>query len=333
MTATLAETYQELFHYTDIAGLKGIIESQTLWATHAAFVNDTTEIKLFRERLPDILKPAVAKRITELARIPANQSLIRQHGGNQNAVEELSTHISKIMFDSLHGTQGTLPYVEPFVTSFCTAATAKIARHGLLSQWRSYAEQGGYAIVFDTLGLDALLKEEAGRWPRNSLFAGDVIYSDNEEKLRFELDQQLNAITASITQWLKVPQNPETLENTYSALIQCACLFKHWGFREENEVRIVSVLPGKELAEAHRAHAPEAAMKQRWNFIRAGMAVPCIHLFEGLTRLPNEPLPITRIIVGPHWNKNERRRAAESLLEQHHLNIQVSVSEIPYVGH
>jgi hypothetical protein len=39
--------YQELFHYTSAAGLVGIIESQRLRATHAGFLNDASEIKVF----------------------------------------------------------------------------------------------------------------------------------------------------------------------------------------------------------------------------------------------------------------------------------------------
>ncbi|MGB9429581.1 MAG: DUF2971 domain-containing protein [Gammaproteobacteria bacterium] len=333
MTTTIAETYPELFHYTDIVGLKGIITSQTLWATHAAFLNDATEIRLFKERLPEILKPVVADGIAELARIPANQALIVQRGGNQKVVEESATGIATGMFNALLGTQDTPPFVEPFITSFCAATTEQIAQHGLLSQWRSYAKEGGYAIVFDTVGFDLLLKEEAAKWPTNTLFGGDVIYSDDEEKLRLELGQQIEDIKASITPWLRAPQNPAPLENIYPALIQCSCRFKHWGFREENEVRIIAALPGKELFDLQRAHSPTAIAKPRWNFVRGGTPVPCIHLFEEITRLPDKPLPITRIIVGPHQSRDGRRRAIESLLNHYHLDVKISVSEIPYVGH
>src|SRR5262245_39979140 len=40
----------ELYHYTGIRGLKGIINSQTLWATHYRYLNDTEEVTLFRDR-------------------------------------------------------------------------------------------------------------------------------------------------------------------------------------------------------------------------------------------------------------------------------------------
>lgn len=333
MTATIAETYSELFHYTDIVGLKGIIESQTLWATHAAFLNDATEIRLFGGRLPEFLKPTIADGVAYLARIPTNKLLITQRGGDQAVIEEIATGTATGTFNAIFGNQDTLPYVEPFVTSFCTAATKQIAQHGLLSQWRGYAKNGGYAITFDTAALYTLLMAEAEKWPGHTLILNDAIYSDNEEKLRLELGSQIEEIKSSIREWMKIPPNPQSLENLYFPLIQCACRYKHWGFSEENEVRIISIRPHKELAKMHSAYAPEAMPKPRWNFIRAGTAIPCIHLFEGITRLPDKPLPITRIIVGPHRNKDERRLAVEDLLDQYHLDIEVSVSEIPYVDY
>ncbi|MGH9664623.1 MAG: hypothetical protein ACRD9L_09395, partial [Bryobacteraceae bacterium] len=33
-----------LFHYTNVAGLKGIVESGSLWCTNTAFLNDATEL-------------------------------------------------------------------------------------------------------------------------------------------------------------------------------------------------------------------------------------------------------------------------------------------------
>jgi hypothetical protein len=33
-----------LYHYTDAGGLMGILESQRLWASNAAYLNDPTEL-------------------------------------------------------------------------------------------------------------------------------------------------------------------------------------------------------------------------------------------------------------------------------------------------
>jgi hypothetical protein len=46
------------------------------------------------------------------------------------------------------------------LTSFCGVANSVISESGLLSQWRGYGIDGGYAIVFDTKALKALVAQE-----------------------------------------------------------------------------------------------------------------------------------------------------------------------------
>lgn len=39
-------TPPRLYHYTDTRGLLGILDSQQLWATHAFYLNDATELDI-----------------------------------------------------------------------------------------------------------------------------------------------------------------------------------------------------------------------------------------------------------------------------------------------
>ena len=39
------ETPKQLVHYTTLAGLRGILASKHLWATHALFFNDRAEVQ------------------------------------------------------------------------------------------------------------------------------------------------------------------------------------------------------------------------------------------------------------------------------------------------
>jgi len=41
---TFARTYPELHHYTSFAGISGILESQTIWATQFSHLNDSSEV-------------------------------------------------------------------------------------------------------------------------------------------------------------------------------------------------------------------------------------------------------------------------------------------------
>ncbi|MER0171630.1 MAG: hypothetical protein DU489_13715 [Nitrosomonas sp.] len=85
MTKSLAEVHPELFHYTNAKGLMGIIESQSIWATHYAYVNDSEEIRHFlKSRLPDLLRTVVNEYLDELiTQGESIQLLIDQQGGRK----------------------------------------------------------------------------------------------------------------------------------------------------------------------------------------------------------------------------------------------------------
>jgi Protein of unknown function (DUF2971) len=329
----IANEHPELFHYTTAAGLEGILKTQTLWATHAMFLNDPSEIIAFGARLPEFLRPAVGDGIDTLVRIPANEQLLRQVGGKAAMIEEVVRGLTTGMYAALLGTPTSAPFIDPYVLSFCTPPNERVAKHGLLSQWRGYGRDGGYALVFDTARLDSLLNEEAKRWI-GDLFGGDVIYSsDPPDKFREELGEAVDAIKTGVAEFLRTAGDPNTLDNTYYSLIQCACRYKHWGFDEEKEVRVIAIPSKREIIEEGQRRNLHVAEKPLRSFIRGGTVVPCIHLFEGITKDPGRTLPITRVIVGPHPDKEKRGHAVDILLRECGLEVPVSVSEIPYAGH
>jgi hypothetical protein len=55
------EEHDEVHHYTTLSGLKGILETQTLHATHFGFLNDPTEIYQLRARLVATVLPITTK--------------------------------------------------------------------------------------------------------------------------------------------------------------------------------------------------------------------------------------------------------------------------------
>ena len=236
------------------------------------------------------------------------------------------------MYNALHNGAK----IEPYVTSFCTADNDEVQQHGLLSQWRGYGQDGGYALVFDTSKLVSLMKQEHEKWGYQ-LFAADVVYSPRadeklwDEKFREEMGEDIDKISAGIRDFMKT-NSVQYLDNTYDPLVSCACRYKHWGFHEEKEVRIVAILHPREVLAEHKARELFPKEKDRHYFARGGMLAPCIHLFDGITQSPDNPLPIKGIMVGPHRDQNKRQYAVENLLRQYQLNIPVSVSEIPYAG-
>lgn len=149
MTQSLAEVHPELFHYTNAKGLIGIIESQSIWATHYAYLNDSEEIRHFLKRhLPALLQNVGNKYLDKLiTQDPQHQNiqlLIDQKGGRKKIVDSFIKETRKVnerilLKDAL---------AEPYIASFCTTSGLEkgvqkhVPQHGLLSQWRGYGNDG-----------------------------------------------------------------------------------------------------------------------------------------------------------------------------------------------
>src|SRR5215813_9987824 len=88
---------EELYHYTGIQGLTGIIESRKLWATHYKFLNDSEEIIHFKERLPRILKPVFTNLLKDFKE-EGREALIRTYGTIENALEEEPRKLTEVMY-------------------------------------------------------------------------------------------------------------------------------------------------------------------------------------------------------------------------------------------
>ncbi|HLP82010.1 MAG TPA: DUF2971 domain-containing protein, partial [Nitrosomonas sp.] len=233
---------------------------------------------------------------------------------------------------------------EPYITSFCTSDKNDhfVKDHGLLSQWRGYG-QNGYAIVFDTFTLSELLEQlhEKGKNGLD-LYFEDVFYSsDSYSNFTIKFDRDLEIINNFYKDSFNENKDEETrgLDKIYSALVKCACLYKHWGFKEENEVRVIA-LP--QLVDNSQFRAEIAAEElvipeiPRKHFLRSGVLIPYINLFEDIPPTSGKRLPITRIIVGPTANaegKKKRVRSVEILLDQYAIEgVSVTASDIPYIA-
>src|ERR1700730_1271189 len=111
-----------LYHYTSAGGLLGIIESGTLWASDCRFLNDATELSY--------------------------------------STEQLLAALSTLEDDTMGPESG---FILPGVVEHLTAETFRVhvvcfCEDGdLLSQWRGYGADGGYAVG---LGSDRLWNSE-----------------------------------------------------------------------------------------------------------------------------------------------------------------------------
>ena len=170
MAKTVPEAYDELWHYTTAGGLCGMVSSGALWATSARYLNDVSEVKHFFDvRLPELATQVLRQYADELAAAPKGAKKMKAKGG-----------IAKVVKDEVEGAvaryrSATFEINDPYLFSLSAPFLDKVRSAGLLSQWRGYGGDGGYALVFDPAGLDALLKEEEESFAYQYVQWGDLI--------------------------------------------------------------------------------------------------------------------------------------------------------------
>jgi hypothetical protein len=265
----------------------------------------------------------------------ANRTQVEQEGGSEKYIAQLiRTIITPMQEHLLDCKPGEEPLTEPHIVSFTAPEDDNIKAHGLLSQWRGYGREGGFVIVFETAKL-AELMHEFGRKYENSgdLFSGRVVYSDEtDQQILEEFKESEGAIRAGILEYFRTGGNPKNFGQVYTGLVQCACRYKHWGFKEEREVRIVAIPNNKEVRELAKKERITTSEMPRGHIIRSGTPVPYLDLLKGVTSRKVKSLPIKRIIVGPHPDWKKRVRAVEIMLHDCGIDAPVSASQIPYIG-
>lgn len=330
MPKLVTDEYDELIHYTSAAGLAGILSSQCLWATHSAYLNDADEIKLFFDRrLHPLIESEVRLAFAELIKIPGNEKMVADMGDFEKAVADAADGLSNSI------RQVTLDFNQPYILSLCAAKSERVRENGLLSQWRGYGKDGGYAIVFDTKVLQLRLEDEAKNFLYQHLQWGDVHYYDetsDDLPVAEEIQEAEAILRAGVLKFMQEPAQ-ENLEPIFEAVTTLSCLYKHWGFHEEREVRVVAIPPHKTVSEAALLTASAKPPKIPKAFIRDGCPVPYIELFNSEYPSVNRlALPIKRIVVGPHREKQQRKEAVEILLAAKGIQAEVAMSQIPYIG-
>ncbi len=256
MIRTVAEQYNELMHYTTVGGLEGILSSGCLWATHAAFLNDSEEIKhYFDVRLCDVIQDSLELLTDE----PSIAQKFRAVGGEKVFASKMTSEIRK----------HTLNFNAPYIFSMSAPRKLDVSNDGLLSQWRGYGVDGGYAIVFDPSGIEQLLDLENKMFNYQHMQWGDVHYYGRQghqpstsdiEKLEYELCGELDYYI----------RNDHFADGYkfYKAITSLSCLHKHCGFYEENEVRIVAVPANQKVVGIMASSNESKPAKQPEMFLR-----------------------------------------------------------------
>jgi hypothetical protein len=231
-----------LYHYTDAAGLAGIIRSQEIWFTSAYHLNDPSEFTYGTNLAIEVLEECKV--------------------GTNEIIQKFCDHHVSVLRDRFEDMFGF------YVSCFSYRAND-------LGQWRAYGDNGrGFSLGLAPRLFD--VSEELKLQTRELAFIGKVSYSREqtvklmrsaatkaldiiEEALpTIDSDKQLSLFLQEMSVTLSVP------------FIWYAITSKHFAYANEDEVRLILLNSSKLLA-------PEIEFRTRGSnlipFIRSPLAV------------------------------------------------------------
>ena len=302
MKMTEHRPYPFVGHYTTLFGLLGILESETLWATHYKFLNDSNEI----ERGSQYIDQAVDS--TEVWKI---------HKANNPNAHPRECWQPLVKYSDV---------IELFITSFCGLKSLEdeLSKDGLLSQWRGYGNKGGFCIIFDRYKLVKSYNTHApcSTGHKAGVLAHvfeDIFYEESEDIVKNKFKMELNNVKKFIEDPARNTLLNDQIREAFKGMMVLMATLKHRGFREEQEVRFSCINRGK------------------LNNVDLNKSNQIIYIENEAPRLkiPIDLNSITRIIIGPQLNQDiqDKKQALvnyrlERLNCQH---IEVIKSTIPFI--
>ena len=306
-----------LFHYTTADGLIGIFQNKELWSTAHYCANDESELITGK----GILTPLFKEKSYELEKEnDPRVNLFRKRGTSIiDFADGFEQQIIALTFNSLSA----------YITCFCKPNREEDFHHGLLSQWRGYGADGGYALQFSR---KKLLNAIAGinESTRLNYELQDVYYStDNPLKtdvLKKE-DAYVNAYLSQldeITKPLSELFNRKTMPNPIvkliggplESLLEYMVKTKNKHFSEENECRLSLIQLSQPCSEC----LPVSYFNHK------GLLVPYTKTPQELNILDC----VDWIVIGPGPRLEARMKSVTQLIRQSGRKIAVRPSHIPF---
>ncbi len=317
---------EELFHYTNVDGLEGILREQNVRATHFRFLNDASELTYASEHLVKYFYEEIFE-------------IVSGDPGRFGSLEDnLKVALARDEAQRLFkGSFTSLDEQSPiFVVSFCRHSLEETRMRGLLSQWRGYGADGGYAIVFDEAKFVELLNKlpfgpkfgvkawkqviylEPGKSPDLADFSG-IARSAFKHKFNRLCELGTIGIPLASRQLFELGSEEREIGELLEPIVSTLPFVKHKAFEEEAEFRVV-------VAALTRHLLPPEGEPPPFGFRKRGQVlVPYVNLFEG--KVLAEALK--RVIIGPGKNQDERAYGVLQLAASLKIEIEIELSDIP----
>ena len=262
-----------IYHYTNAQGLLGIVSSGAIWASDIGFLNDSQEVSFAQGQLQ--------KEIEALQPGPSSDpKYLQSFETHRNAV---LGHLRRRDFST-------------YVSCFCENGN-------VLSQWRAYATDHGYAIGMKSSYVETALNSLSGYF--GSLAPATYGIDGGAVK---RAAAGVPGMTMSIYNHPGMYADPGV-----RTLVSVLATMKHPDFAEEREWRVVVTQRyslGPKMAEPVKFRASSVAI------------VPFIEI-------PIVVDAIDSVRVGPGNNQAVRQVGAERLLSAYGSSAPVIVSETP----
>lgn len=305
-----------LFHYTNATGLIGIFESCAMWSTAYYCANDEEELSAGA----GVLSPLFRMRANELRWAKDTRAGVFASRGVDimEYAEGFEHRLLALTMNSLVA----------YITCFYKPSAKEDFHHGLLSQWRGYGADGGYALQFSRAKLQESIKS-ANEASDLNYDLEDVYYTqDNPLKERVldqrqaflnEFERHLDELAEPLDFSRTSMRNPvfDLLKGPLIPLLDYLTCTKNGHFAEERECRLSLIQPA--------AVGPEFRPVKRYS--RNGLIV-------SYTTTPKESFDLLGavewILIGPGPRMEARMKSVCELVRHSGRKIAVRPSHIPF---
>jgi len=302
-----------LFHYTTASGLIGILNANELWSTAYYCANDESELTAGEGVLSPIFRSNTYQLIE--AKDPRVRTFSQRGVDIRDYAEGFEQQVTAMAWSLMC----------LYMTCFCKPASKEDFTHGLLSQWRGYGTDGGYALQFSRKKLLAAMA--GANDPQGAIYELKDVFYDRDNALKPKVLSHTDKFVQAYSNYLDELAEPiDFKKTTWRSPLQgltggpLECLLdylvqtKNTHFREERECRL-SVLQT----------LGDGALGVNY-FNRAGIVVPYVKTPRAFDVLSC----IDWIVVGPAPRMTTRFKSVNHLVRQRGLQIKVRPSHIPF---
>ncbi|MAL06949.1 MAG: hypothetical protein CMH36_09000 [Microbacterium sp.] len=301
--AIFSEPPPAVWHYTDPAGLVGIVSSRRLWATSTKLLNDPTELAYGLDRISEWYRGYQPSDGLPSVQTALQRVSVPEH--RQRMVAESSVFVTSASHD-----------------------------HDSIGQWRAYAATSGYAIRFETRERLSVFPDKRRR--------EQLVHDTPWATVAYDPERQQELIGLVVDGIQDPTNNVASLERSSSKpgyreaafrlasdeLLALAACIKPPQFEDEKEVRLIARL-GRGEQPLFRATARGVLP-----YAPVGIAHPYDGDPHGKAPQATLQLPITEVRVGPPDGPTMTQRIAgvKALLDASDLgSAPVNPSEIKYL--